>query len=83
MEAGDRVDQGDALLLSSRIRRTVIPGGERILPSREGGPLSVPAPGCRAPHTAFVFGQGRMDSRLCGNDGTSAPAAIPAKAGIH
>ena len=32
---------------------------------------------------AFVFGQGRMDSRLRGNDGTNAFDVIPAKAGIH
>ena len=35
------------------------------------------------PGTAFVFGQGRMDSRLRGNDVPSVSAVIPAKAGIN
>ena len=31
------------------------PGGERILPSSKGGPLSTPVPGRYAPCTVLVF----------------------------
>ena len=48
----------------------------------------MPAQAAPSSGDAFVFGQGRMDSRLRGNDGYyrnhgHVDGVIPAKAGIH
>ena len=65
--------------LEDRRRRRHPPPRRGAVPRKRLSCRNSPLGRCAPCGVASVFGQGRLDSRLRGNDGTSASAVIPAK----